>query len=455
MKTKRFLSVFFLALLLMGQLTLPAQAARVSPPSVEAKAALLVDRNTGAIIYAMNEHDELYPASLTKIMTCLLVLEAIDEGRLKLSQEVTATPTALEGLAEDGSTAGIEAGEVLTVEELLYCLMVVSANEAGAILAEKLSGSVESFVDRMNAKAQKLGCENTHFMNPHGYHDSQHYTSAWDLYLITKAALEYPMFMTICDASSHTVPATNMSDERVLNNTNFLIRSGREYYNADVHGVKTGSHSAAGNCLVTTAQHARMDLLCVILGADRTQDEKGTWWTYSFVYTDKLYNWAFDNFAYQTVLKEDDVAGEARVALSSKDHVTLRPAKAVELLLPKGVELEELEKRVALKADPAEAPIEEGDVLGTLTVSLDGEELAEVDLLAYTSVEASRLRILWRDVKNFLSTTTAKVILGVLLALAVVFGVWRLLFSRRRSRYGRGRGAGGRRGGYRGSRKRR
>ncbi len=455
MKTRRFLSVFFLALLLMGQLAVPAQAARVSDPSVEAKAALLVDRKTGAVLYAMNERDELYPASLTKIMTCLLVLEAVDEGRLKLNQEVTATPTALEGLAEDGSTAGIEAGEILTVEELLYCLMVVSANEAGAILAEKISGSVESFVDRMNAKARELGCENTHFMNPHGYHDSQHYTSAWDLYLITKAALEHPMFMTVCDASSHVVPATNMSEERVLNNTNFLIRSGREYYNADVHGVKTGSHSMAGNCLVTTAQHASMDLLCVILGAERTQDEKGTWWTYSFVYTDKLYNWAFDNFAYQTVLKEDDVAGEAPVSLSSTDHVTLRPAKAVELLLPKGVNLEELEKTVTLKSDPVEAPINEGDVLGSMTVSLDGEELAEVDLLAYTSVEASRIRILWRDVKNFLSTTTAKVILGVLLVLLVIFGGWRLLFSRRRYRYGRSVGGPGRRGSYRGSRKRR
>lgn len=455
MKTKRFLSVFFLALLLIGQLTVPARAARVSPPSVEAKAALLVDRKTGAVLYAMNEHDELYPASLTKIMTCLLVLEAVDEGRLKLSQEVTATPTALEGLAEDGSTAGIEAGEILTVEELLYCLMVVSANEAGAILAEKVSGSVESFVDRMNAKAAELGCENTHFMNPHGYHDSQHYTSAWDLYLITKAALEHPMFMTVCDASSHLVPATNMSDERQLNNTNFLIRSGREYYNADVHGVKTGSHSMAGNCLVTTAQHASMDLLCVILGAERTQDEKGIWWTYSFVYTDKLYNWAFDNFSYQTVLKEDDVAGEAPVSLSAADHVTLRPAQAVELLLPKGTDLEELEKAVTLKADPVEAPIEEGDVLGSMTVSLDGEELAEVDLLAYTSVEASRLRIFWRDLKNFFSTTAAKVILGVVLALIVILGGWRLLFSRRRSRYGGRGGGGGRRGGYRGSRKRR
>ncbi len=455
MKTKRFLSVFFLALLLVGQLAVPAQAARVSPPPVEARAALLVDRKTGAVIYAMNEHAELYPASLTKIMTCLLVLEAIDEGRLKLNQEVTATPTALEGLAEDGSTAGIEAGEILTVEELLYCLMVVSANEAGAILAEKISGSVDSFVDRMNAKAKELGCENTHFMNPHGYHDSQHYTSAWDLYLITKAALEHPMFMTVCDASSHTVPATNMSEERQLNNTNFLIRSGREYYNADVHGVKTGSHSMAGNCLVTTAQHASMDLLCVILGADRTQDEKGIWWTYSFVYTDKLYNWAFDNFSYQVVLKADDVAGEAPVSLSSTDHVTLRPAQAVELLLPKDVDLEELEKDITLTNDPAEAPIAEGDVLGTMRFTLDGEELAEVDLLAFTSVEASRVRVLWRDVKEFFSTTTAKVVLGILAILAVALGGWRLLFSRRRRRYGRGGAAVGRRGGYRGARRRR
>ena len=455
MKTKRFLSVFFLALLLMGQLAVPVQAARVSPPPIQAKAALLVDRKTGAVIYAQNEHDELYPASLTKIMTCLLVLEAIDEGRLKLSQEITATPTALEGLAEDGSTAGIEAGEILTVEELLYCLMVVSANEAGAILAEKISGSVESFVDRMNAKAKELGCENTHFMNPHGYHDSQHYTSAWDLYLITKAALEHPMFMTICDASSHTVPATNMSDERQLNNTNFLIRSGREYYNADVHGVKTGSHSMAGNCLVTTAQHASLDLLCVILGADRTQDEKGIWWTYSFVYTDNLYNWAFDNFSYQTIFKEDDVAGEAPVSLSSTDHVTLRPAQSVELLLPKDVDLEDLEKTVTLTNDPAEAPIAEGDVLGTMRFTLDGEELAEVDLLAFTSVEASRIRVLWRDVKEFFSTAAAKTGLGAVLVLAVAFGGWRLLFRRRRGRYGRSTGGGGRRRGYRGTRKRR
>ena len=454
MKTRRFFSIFFLALLLVGQLTVPATAADAPDPEIQAKAALLVDQKTGAVIYGMNEHDELYPASLTKIMTCLLVLEAVDEGRLRLSQEITASPTALEGLAEDGSSANIKPGEILTVEELLYCMMVVSANEASAILGEKVSGSVSSFVDQMNAKAKELGCENTHFMNPHGYHDSQHYTSAWDLYLITKEALKYPMFMTVCDSSSHTVPATNLSEPRQLNNTNFLIRTGRDYYNADVHGVKTGSHSQSGNCLVTTAQHASMDLLCVILGADRIQKEDGSWWTYSFGETNRLYDWAFGNFTYQTVLKEGDVAGEAPVALSATDYVTLRPAKPVELLLPKGVDLEELEKVVTLKADPAEAPIAEGDVLGTLTIRLDGEECATVDLLALNDVEASRLRIFWRDMKEFFSSTTAKVILIIGAVLLVLLVLWKGLFSRRRYRYGRSVSVRSRRG-YRGGRKRR
>lgn len=457
MKTKRFLSVFFLALLLVGQLTVPAGAERVTDPDIQAKAALLVDQKTGAVVYSLNEHDELYPASLTKIMTCLLVLEAVDEGRLAMDQEITAAATAMEGLADDGSTAGIKVGETLTVEELLYCMMVVSANEACTILAEKVSGTVNSFVSVMNAKAHELGCENTHFMNPHGLHDSQHYTSAWDLYLITKAAMEYPMFMTICDTSSHTVPPTDVSEERQLHNTNYLISGWRSrgYLYGDAHGVKTGSHSQAGHCLVATAQKASVGFISVVLGAERVQLEDGTWWTYSFGETIKLYDWGFGNFAYQTVLKEDDVAGEAPVSLSSADYVTLRPAKTLELLLPKGVDMEELEKTIKLAADPVEAPIAEGDVLGTMTVSLNGEELAEVNLLAYTDVEASRLRIFWRDLKNFFSTAAAKIILAVVLVLAVILIGWKVLFSRRRYRYGRSVGGGRSRRGYRGGKKRR
>ncbi len=448
MKTRRIFSIFLMLLLSIQLLTAPAAA--LETPEVQAKAALLVDQKTGGIVYAMNEHDELFPASLTKIMTALLVLEAVDQGKLALNQTITVPATAMEGLAADGSTAGIQVGEMLTVEQLLYCMLVVSANEACTILGEQVSGSVSAFVDAMNAKAKELGCENTHFVNPHGLHDSQHYTSAWDLYLITKAAMEYPMFMTICDTSAITIPATNLSPERPLYNTNYLIcgyRS-RGYLNQNAHGVKTGSHSQAGHCLVSTAQKASLDFLCVVLGGDRIQDAEGTWWTYSFLESNNLYNWAFENFTYQTILKESDVAGEAAVSLSATDHVTLRPAEALEVLLPKDQDPAELERVITLNSDPIEAPIAEGDALGTLTLRLDGKDYASVDLLALTDVEASRIRVLWRDLQEFFSTTPVKIVGGAAGVLAAFWLVWKLFFSKRRYRYGKSVGKS--RNGYRG-----
>ena len=194
MKTKRFLSLFLallISLLLVPSAFATGDEEPVLPaePEILAKAALLVDYNTGSIVYAQNEHEELYPASLTKIMTALLTFEAIEDGKLSMDQELTATASALEGLASDGSSAGIKVGETMSVRNLLYCMLVISANEACDILGENIAGSVDAFVDMMNEKAAELGCENTHFVNPNGLHDPQHYTSAWDMYLITAAAM--------------------------------------------------------------------------------------------------------------------------------------------------------------------------------------------------------------------------------------------------------------------------
>ena len=161
MKTRRFFSLFFLLVLMASLVLTPASAADeesgVTPPELHCEAMLLVDANTGRMVYGKNEHEQMYPASLTKIMTALLVLEAVDSGQLSLDQQITATESAMEGLAADGSTAGIQAGEILTVEQLLQCMLIVSANEACNILAEQVSGSVDAFVDAMNAKAEALG----------------------------------------------------------------------------------------------------------------------------------------------------------------------------------------------------------------------------------------------------------------------------------------------------------
>ena len=457
MKTNRFFALF-LALVLSVCL-LPAAYAvgdekpeLPADPNILAKAALLVDANTGTVVYAKDEHEELYPASLTKIMTALLTLEAIDAGKLSMDQELTATATALEGLSSDGSSAGIKVGETMSVRNLLYCMLVVSANEACDILAEAVSGSVSAFVAAMNAKAADLGCENTHFVNPNGLHDPQHYTSAWDMYLITKAAMEYPDFMTICDTAAYTVPATNLSAERKLYTTNHLLSNWRVigYRNTEAHGIKTGTTDAAGHCLVSSAMRGSLHFISVILGADRVV-ENGVGNIRSFSETTRMFNYGFDNFTYKTIVEEKEVIQEVPVSLSKIDHVTVHPAKDIEVLLPKVLGAGDLERTITLE-EPVEAPVEKGQKLGTMTLSYDGVTYATVDLLASFDVEASKLMIFWRDVKDFFAKTSVRVVLIVLLVLLVLFLVWKLLLSRRRYRYGRSVGYSRSRN-YRGRRK--
>lgn len=441
MKTKRFFSLFLVLILGLG--TVPAAAAAEETPrlpedpDILAKAALLVDYNTGLPVYGKNEHQELYPASLTKIMTALLVLEAIQEGRLAMDQKITASATAFTGLSDDGSTAGIRPGEEMTVQNLLYCMLVVSANEACDILAEAVSGTVSNFVDAMNAKAQALGCQNTHFVNPNGLHDPQHYTSAWDLYLMTAAAMEYDAFMAICDTAHVIIPATNMSKERDFWTTNHLISTWRVfgYRNPEAHGIKTGSTDAAGLCLVSSAIRGSLHFISVILGAERVE-VNGVGNIRSFSETTRMFNYGFDNFAYQTVVQESMEIQEVPVTLSETDHVTVHPSRDVEALLPKTLKPENLERDIQLQ-ETVEAPVAAGEKLGTMTISFDGTTYAEVDLLASFDVEVSKVQAFLQSVRAFFSRTSVRVAGIVAGILAVTATGWKLIFGRRRYRYGR------------------
>ena len=453
MKTKRFLALF-LVLILSFCLVPPALAdepALPKAPDINCQAALLVDYNTGLPLYAKNEHQEMYPASLTKIMTALLVLEAVDSGKLSLTDSLTASRSAMTtGLDEDGSNAGIQEGEIMTVEQYLTCMLVVSANEACNVLAEAVSGSVSAFVEAMNAKAQALGCENTHFVNASGLHDPQHYTSAWDLYLITRAAMEHEDFMRICDTGKAVIPATNLSEERILHTTNYLIdvwRS-RGYINADAHGIKTGSTDAAGHCLVSSAIRGSLHFVSVALGGERKTLEDGEIRTYSFYDTNQLFKWAFENFSYQTIAMETEEIQEVPVELSKTDHVTVHPAGDAEVLLPKTLSPELLERDIALQSS-VDAPVSAGQKLGTMTLSYDGTTYATLDLVASFDVEASRLKTLLRSIQDFFYKTSVRVVGIIVLLLLILLLVWKVFLSRRRYRYGRSVGRR-RRSSYRG-----
>lgn len=257
--------------------------------SIDAKSALVGDAVTGQLIYAQNPNERLAPASTTKIMTVLLVMEAIAQGKLALDTPVIVSPAALAGIPNDASHVSprLQAGEVMNVLELLECVMLSSDCQACNVLAEAVAGSVEAFVAMMNAKAAALGCTETHFVNTSGYPDPNHYTNAYSLFLITKEAYQYPVFQTIAALTAAVIPATNLSVPRQLETTNSLLKPS-EYYNPYAIGVKTGSAQSSGLCLVGAAKKNDKTVITVVLGAQNSLMCDGTRQKQQFSETNKL-----------------------------------------------------------------------------------------------------------------------------------------------------------------------
>lgn len=254
----------------------------------------------------MNERRS--PASLTKIMTGLLAVEALDNGQCSMTDMVTAGQDCLTGLGDDSSNSGIMPGETMSFKDLFYCAMIHSANEACNVLATYISGSISAFVEQMNKRAEELGCTDTHFLDPNGLSNDGHYTTAHDLYLITREALKHPDFMTACNTVYYETEATNMNPPRQMYNSNALLTSGGYYGDSYVYdgaaGVKTGYTRAAGYCLVSTAQKNSINALAIVMGCSGQLNSGADWnGEYNnFVSSITLYDWLFDNFSYRTIL---------------------------------------------------------------------------------------------------------------------------------------------------------
>ena len=458
MKLRRIVSLFLLLVILCGQ-TLFTTAYAIEDIHIDAKAALLVDAETGTVLYEQNAHDELPPASLTKVMTALLVFDSIKGGKLRLDQTITASASALVGLPSDGSNAdpAIVAGEQMTVEDLLYCMLVVSANETCNILGEAISGSVSAFVDAMNAKAQALGCKNTHFANTNGLPDSRHYTSAYDLWLITQAALQYDEFRYICSATWKNIDPTNKCDHvRALHTTNSLLDGWRYagYQYANATGLKTGTTEAAGHCLLASASKGGRDLVSVILGAQTAPDGKGGTDIMSFRETVRLFEWGFANFTTKTVLSADELIQEVPVALSKEtNYVVVHPSYTATAVLANDVEPESMTRTVQLYADTVNAPVAAGDELGTITLSYNGTDYATVPLLAMNDVSASRFLTAKYTIEMFFARKIVKIVLLALILFIIAIVLW-WKFRRPKRRYGRSKNKRYRRSSYHGRRRR-
>lgn len=400
--------------------------------SVNASAALLVDLNSGQVLYEQNADERRYPASTTKIMTALLTIEAIGRGELTLDTVITAPAAALHDITSDSSTANIVEGEQITVKNLLYCLMLPSANEAANIFAITLCGDIPTFVDRMNTRAQELGMANTHFANPHGLHNADHYTTARDLYTLAKQAMTHPTFQEIVSTGSYTIPATNLSEARVLFNTNALLTAKKYpgYTYSGTIGIKTGSTPEAGYCLVAAAKKSGRTLLSVVLGAQNPTSGNNVD-RQQFSESKKLLEWGFTNFNTADLLNKDTYLQEIPLRFSLQaSHVVLQPSQSISALIPGEFNEERLELRLKLNAEIASAPVTAGDVLGSVTVIYDGEAYATVDMVATSDVSFSAFMAFVSAVNTVFGNTYIQLLL-LLALLFFLFGLAKRFLSRR------------------------
>lgn len=352
------------------------------------KAAILYELNSDTLIYSWNGDSRIYPASMVKLMTALVALEYGD-----LSATVTVTKRALSHVAIGSVSAKLEVGEQLTLEDLLYCMMVASANDAATVIAEYIAGSQEHFILLMNEKATALGCRDTHFSNTHGLHDEQTYTTARDLCRILEYGLEDPVFKTLFTAKNYTVPATNKSESRQIITSNYMMTKDgiskyyHKYYDSRVTGGKTGSTDAAGRCLAVTAEKNGMNLLAIIMGATPTYEPDGlSLKTFgSFEEMKVLLDYAFAGYEYRQVFYENQTISQHAVT-NGANHLVTFPEAALSTVLPIGADLSELSWVYGSTANSILAPVSKGLVVSSLQLWYHDLCLAQTNLIAANDV---------------------------------------------------------------------
>lgn len=360
-------------------------------PNINSPSALLMDLSSGKILYEKNIDQKMYPASLTKIMTATIALENCD-----LNDIATVSYDAVMTLSSGYVTANLQVGEELTIEQLLYVLMVGSSNDAAIVLAEHISGSVEEFSKLMNEKAKEIGCTSTNFVNPNGAHDENHYSTARDLALISKYAMQNETFRTLVKTTSYKLPVTNKyeNEDRLFTTTNSLLIVNNNdradnYYYKYATGIKTGFTTPAGNCLIASANKGDLELLTVVLGAG--QNKQGL--SERYIDTINLFEYGYDTYSLKEVVKAGGIIQTTNVRNATRDTKKLDAVvkNDVSVLIKNDDKDNALLPEVHINEN-LKAPIKKGDVIGTVKYTVEGIEYTE-DLVANNDVKKSRFLI--------------------------------------------------------------
>ncbi|WP_067836683.1 D-alanyl-D-alanine carboxypeptidase family protein [Amphibacillus sediminis] len=382
---KKLIVLLFTVLMVSTPLQLLAEENNNKVLDLNAKSVILIERNTGEILYEENSDQQLPPASMTKMMTMLLIAEALDHGKISLTETVRVSEHAA---SMGGSQIFLEPNEEMTVEELLKAVAIGSANDASVALAEHIAGSEQAFITMMNEKATELGLEQTMFKNTTGLPEQDHYSSAYDMAMIARALLKYD-FITDYTSIYEDYLRKDSDNEFWLVNTNRLIK-----FYPGVDGLKTGFTQEAKYCLTATALKNDMRLIAVVMGADTPKERNAS--------ITKLLDFGFSQFSHHLLHEGHEQVTEMDIIKGNKSTVPLITQDAVSILTKKGENLEQLETEIILKENVV-APIEAGEVLGSLKVYLDGEIVNEVDLITEESVDrASFLKLIKDSTKQLL-----------------------------------------------------
>ena len=349
---------------------------------------ILMEAKTGTVIYEKNAYEKKYPASTTKIMTAILALE-----NCELTDIATANYEALFTVPIGYANANIQVGEELTINQLLHVLLIHSANEAANILAEHIAGSVTSFATMMNAKATELGCLNTNFVNPNGIHNENHYSTAYDLALMGRYAMQNETFRKLVTTTFYTLPATNKyaTNDRVFGLTNDLIKKDTSdrvdnYYYEYATGIKTGYTDAAKSCIVASAKKNDIEYIVVILGAQTTENGLSA----RYLDCKNLFNYAFENYTVETIHEAGSVLKTTNIpkASSSTKNLKVLVENEISILAKKDSNISNLIPTVEIFPD-LEAPIVENTVVGKITYTVDSTEYSS-NLLAGSNVSETK-----------------------------------------------------------------
>ena len=419
--------------------TLPAAAEEISMPDLSrANAVYLYNVENDRVLASKNTDLPLFPASTVKIMTGLVAVEAL---KGKLDETVTVTRAMVD--ASSGFRMYLEAGEIVTAEQLLYAALCGGYNDACVVLAYLVAGSIDAFVARMNLRAAELGMSGTTYTNPTGLHSDSMVTTVEDTVRLARVAMENETYMKFVSTVKYTMSANNMAPSRTFYNRNAMIarNTTARYYNSYVTGLNAGTTTEGGYCVVASAENGAGDLhyLCIVMGAGEDLPEQGGT-IYSYEIANALLDYAMDGFGMVTILDTDTVLSRVEVGLTERhETVGLMPERAISVYLPTGVTAADLQYRVMLHEETIQAPVHAGDVLGMVSISHDGKLLATVNLCAAEDIDESPFLAALNRISDY--TTSRRFLLICSYAVLLLFGYfvgvpyWRRRRNRKRAKY--------------------